>query len=207
MKLNRSVLILTGDNTVIQQEPIRGTIIIVVTVIKCNVIRKPGNREDLQPDVYKVQQHKWNLIKPDRWLYVLTANMAAICLTFGIQTHICLYCLIPSDTVQISNIHYFWKKKLLCIITKSVGMHTLPFPLMSGLCFFQVGVCPLFIWFKVVWKLNRSRWFPGSWVAKPGFSNAISEKSTHQTNPSTCHANTVQYRWMWYFVQRLLPTR
>lgn len=144
MKLNRSVLILTGDNTVIQQEPIRGTIIIVVTVIKCNVIRKPGNREDLQPDVYKVQQHKWNLIKPDRWLYVLTANKAAICLTFGIQTHMCLYCLIPSDTVQISNIHYFWKKKLLCIITKSVGMHTLPFPLMFGLCFFQVGVCPFF---------------------------------------------------------------
>lgn len=56
---------MTGDNTVIQQEPITGTIIIVVTVIKCNVIRKPGSRKDLQPDVYKVQQYKWNLIKAD----------------------------------------------------------------------------------------------------------------------------------------------
>lgn len=56
MKLNQRLLILTGENTVIQQEPITGMIIVVVIVIKCQLIRKPRNREDLQPDVDNVVQ-------------------------------------------------------------------------------------------------------------------------------------------------------
>lgn len=60
MKLNQCLLILTGDNTVIQQEPITGMIIVVVTVIKCQVIRKPCNRENLQPDVYNIVDMSFN---------------------------------------------------------------------------------------------------------------------------------------------------
>lgn len=47
MKLNRHLLILTGDNTVIQHEAITGMIIVIVIVIKWHVIRKQGNMEVL----------------------------------------------------------------------------------------------------------------------------------------------------------------